>query len=229
MDKTKIILKTLRHLGFEPLQIDDGQYKFEYQMVTMTYFPDEDDPSFFRISVPCVEEITSENAEIVNKAIAHTVNAIKYIRINSYEDTYIWLQYDHYLHLPDNINEEDLVTGLEGLIEHMIRVLYYSYITFKGAMPDTTEETPQSSDTMGSTSDPENLEEEFQAMLARYIEQKEMEDIESNVFDVDYTDANDDDQEEDNEDDEFKEDDEEEDDWVKIEREIVKDIINKKQ
>ena len=96
-------------------------------------------------------------------------------------------------------------------------------------MPDTTEETPQSSDTMGSTSDPENLEEEFQAMLARYIEQKEMEDIESNVFDVDYTDANDDDQEEDNEDDEFKEDDDEEDDWVKIEREIVKDIINKKQ
>ena len=223
MDKTKIILKTLRHLGFEPVQIDEGQYKFEYQMVTMTYFPDEDDPSFFRISVPCVEEITSENEENINKAIAHTVNAIKYIRINSYEDIHIWLQYDHYLHFPNNVNEDELVTGLEDLIEHMIRVLYYSYITFKGAIPDQNEETPQYPDTGNSTNDPENLEEEFQAMLARYIEEKEMEDIECDVLDMDYTDAKDDD---DNEDGEF---DEDEDEWIKIEREIAKDIINKKQ
>jgi hypothetical protein len=223
MDKTKIILKTLRHLGFEPVQIDEGQYKFEYQMVTMTYFPDEDDPSFFRISVPCVEEITSENEENINKAIAHTVNAIKYIRINSYEDIHIWLQYDHYLHFPNNVNEDELVTGLEDLIEHMIRVLYYSYITFKGAIPDQNEETPQYPDTGNSTNDPENLEEEFQAMLARYIEEKEMEDIECDVLDMDYTDLKDDDE---NEDGEF---DEDEDEWSKIEREIAKDIINKKQ
>lgn len=225
MDKTKIILKTLRHLGFEPVQIDEGQYKFEYQMVTMTYFPDEDDPSFFRISVPCVEEITSENEENINKAIAHTVNAIKYIRINSYEDIHIWLQYDHYLHFPNNVNEDELVTGLEDLIEHMIRVLYYSYITFKGAIPDQNEETPQYPDTGNITNDPENLEEEFQAMLARYIEEKEMEDIECDVLDMDYTDAKDDDE---NEDGEFYED-EDEDEWSKIEREIAKDIINKKQ
>lgn len=225
MDKTKIILKTLRHLGFEPVQIDEGQYKFEYQMVTMTYFPDEDDPSFFRISVPCVEEITSENEENINKAIAHTVNAIKYIRINSYEDIHIWLQYDHYLHFPNNVNEDELVTGLEDLIEHMIRVLYYSYITFKGAIPDQNEETPQYPDTGNSTNDPENLEEEFQAMLARYIEEKEMEDIECDVLDMDYTDLKDDYE---NEDGEFDED-EDEDEWSKIEREIAKDIINKKQ
>ena len=225
MDKTKIILKTLRHLGFEPVQIDEGQYKFEYQMVTMTYFPDEDDPSFFRISVPCVEEITSENEENINKAIAHTVNAIKYIRINSYEDIHIWLQYDHYLHFPNNVNEDELVTGLEDLIEHMIRVLYYSYITFKGAIPDQNEETPQYPDTGNSTNDPEKLEEEFQAMLARYIEEKEMEDIECDVLDMDYTDLKDDYE---NEDGEFDED-EDEDEWSKIEREIAKDIINKKQ
>lgn len=185
MNYKEIVLAALCKLGFEPAETESGNYKFNYHEATLAYFPEEDDEQFLRIAIPYVVEITPSNEEYVKKAITDTENSIKYIRVNTVEDIYVWLQYDHYLSLSECTDKDKLVEELEDVIGHIVRVLYFSLREFTDMLPESVKQEDTLLSRLESISDEKceiedetYLEEELKALLAKLNEMNETEDME---------------------------------------------------
>ena len=152
MKQKEIILNQLKSMGFDPIEIGDLGYAFQYEDVNYLYMPDDDDEHFLRIAIPHLLEVTDENRIAILEAMQETGLRMKYSKVCiMYQAP--WAIYEHRLSL-----EKDLC----DLLEHMIRVLEVTAAVFcKKAMGediDFPSEDPEDTDD-------DQLEKELDKML----------------------------------------------------------------
>ena len=120
-------LKALKTLGFMPEEIEDFGYRFEYEGLTLASPVNKDDTNSITLMVPNVFDITDDTRAEVFAAMLKLCRKVKYVQpqiMNGDESGQVWLNYQHYL------GEEGEPTP--ELLEHMVRVLDYSTLTFHG-------------------------------------------------------------------------------------------------
>lgn len=117
----KQVLDALSTLGFIPEEIEDFGYSFEYEGLTLIYPVDNDDDSSVTLIAPGIFDISPDNRQEVVEAMLTLCQKMKYVQPNIMLEDKVWLNYQHYL--GDNAVTPELV-------EHMIRVLAFSTLTF---------------------------------------------------------------------------------------------------
>lgn len=153
MNQKEIILDQLKAMGFEPFELGDVGFVFNYEDMNYLYMPDDDDEQFLRIVIPHLFEVTDENRVAVLDAMHETGLMLKYAKVCIMYENAAWAIYEHRLTYTDNLAE---------LLEHIIRVLeaaahvFYKKINGEDVM-GRSEESDDRSD--------EELEAELQKML----------------------------------------------------------------
>ena len=153
MNQKEIILDQLKAMGFEPIELGDVGFVFNYEDMNYLYMPDDDDEQFLRIVIPHLFEVTEENRVAVLDAMHETGLMLKYAKVCIMYENAAWAIYEHRLASTDNLAE---------LLEHIIRVLeaaahvFYKKINGEDVM-GRSEESEDRSD--------EELEAELQKML----------------------------------------------------------------
>ncbi len=115
------VLKALSALGFIPEEIEGFGYRFDYEGLTLIYSEDDEDSKCVTLIAPDVFDISDDNRTAVLEAMVKLCSKMKYVQPHIMFENQVWLNYQYYT----NDNE---VTAT--LIEHMIRVLAFSTITF---------------------------------------------------------------------------------------------------
>lgn len=115
------VLKVLSALGFIPEEIEGFGYRFDYEGLTLIYSEDDEDSKCVTLIAPDVFDISDDNRTAVLEAMVKLCSKMKYVQPHIMFENQVWLNYQYYT----NDNE---VTAT--LIEHMIRVLAFSTITF---------------------------------------------------------------------------------------------------
>ena len=115
------VLKALSALGFIPEEIEGFGYRFDYEGLTLIYSEDDEDSKCVTLIAPVVFDISDDNRTAVLEAMVKLCSKMKYVQPHIMFENQVWLNYQYYT----NDNE---VTAT--LIEHMIRVLAFSTITF---------------------------------------------------------------------------------------------------
>ena len=115
------VLKALSALGFIPEEIDGFGYRFDYEGLTLIYSEDDEDSKCVTLIAPDVFDISEDNRTAVLEAMVKLCGKMKYVQPHIMFENQVGLNYQYYT----NDNE---VTA--ALIEHMIRVLAFSTITF---------------------------------------------------------------------------------------------------
>ncbi len=115
------VLKALSALGFIPEEIEGFGYRFDYEGLTLIYSEDDEDSQCVTLIAPDVFDISDDNRIAVLEAMVKLCGKMKYVQPHIMFENQVWLNYQYYT----NDNE---VTA--ALIEHMIRVLAFSTITF---------------------------------------------------------------------------------------------------
>lgn len=115
------VLKALSALGFIPEEIEGFGYRFDYEGLTLIYSEDDEDSKCVTLIAPDVFDISEDNRTAVLEAMVKLCSKMKYVQPHIMFENQVWLNYQYYT----NDNE---VTAT--LIEHMIRVLAFSTITF---------------------------------------------------------------------------------------------------
>lgn len=115
------VLKALSALGFIPEEIEGFGYRFDYEGLTLIYSEDDEDSKCVTLIAPDVFDISDDNRTAVLETMVRLCGKVKYVQPHIMFENQVWLNYQYYT----NSNE---VT--EVLIEHMIRVLAFSTITF---------------------------------------------------------------------------------------------------
>lgn len=115
------VLKALSALGFIPEEIEGFGYRFEYEGLTLIYSEDDEDTKCVTLIVPDVFDISEDNRQVVLEAMVKLCGKMKYVQPHIMFENQVWLNYQHYT------GDNEVTTAL---IEHMIRVLAFSTITF---------------------------------------------------------------------------------------------------
>lgn len=115
------VLSALSTLGFIPEEINEFGYRFEYEGLTLVYTKDDDESKCISFVVPDVFDISAENRTAALEAMVELAGRLKFVQPQIMFDNQVWLNYQHWL-------GDDEVTP--ELVEHMIRVLAISTITF---------------------------------------------------------------------------------------------------
>ena len=115
------VLKALSALGFIPEEIEGFGYRFEYEGLTLFYSEDDEDSKCVTLIAPDVFDISDDNRNAVLEAMAKLSGRMKFVQPNIMFENQVWLNYQHY-------TGDNEVTAI--LIEHMIRVLAFSTVTF---------------------------------------------------------------------------------------------------
>ena len=115
------VLKALSALGFSPEEIEGFGYRFDYEGLTLIYSEDDEDSKCVTLIAPDVFDISEDNRTAVLEAMVKLCGKMKYVQPHIMFENQVGLNYKYYT----NDNE---VTA--ALIEHMIRVLAFSTITF---------------------------------------------------------------------------------------------------
>lgn len=183
MKTEEIVLKELKSMGFEPTQVGDMGYVFNYEELTFLFITDDDD-AFLRFAVPNMFEVTDENRTLVLEAINQTSLMLKYSKMCITNDAYVWAMYEHRLNSTEDIT---------NLLEHIILVLFTTYDVFYKSVSgedimsrnDVDDDADNDTDEKGDVLvDEENVdskedeytEEEIDALLQEFmdaIEKKE--------------------------------------------------------
>ncbi len=116
------VLKALSALGFISEEIEGFGYRFDYEGLTLIYSEDDEDSKCVTLIAPDVFDISEDNRTAVLEAMVKLCGKMKYVQPHIMFENQVWLNYQYYT----NDNE---VTAT--LIEHMIRVLAFSTITFQ--------------------------------------------------------------------------------------------------
>ncbi len=160
MNQKEIVLDQLKAMGFEPVELGEVGYVFQYEDMNFLYRTDDDDEQFLRIVIPFLFEVTNENRATVLEAMHDTVLLLKYAKMYIMDETTVWAVYEHYLSPTDNLSD---------LLEHIIRVLEATAHVFHKKI--NGEEVLDSSDEADESSDDE-LEAELQKVLDEADEDK---------------------------------------------------------
>lgn len=115
------VLKALSALGFIPEEIEGFGYRFEFEGLSLIYSEDDEETKCVTLIVPDIFDISDDNRPVVLEAMAKLCGKMKYVQPHIMFENQVWLNYQYYT----NDNEVN-----EALIEHMIRVLAFSTITF---------------------------------------------------------------------------------------------------
>ena len=115
------VLTALSALGFIPEEIEGFGYRFDYEGLTLIYSEDDEDSKCVTLIAPDVFDISEDNRTAVLEAMVKLCGKMKYVQPHIMFENQVGLNYQYYT----NDNE---VTA--ALIEHMIRVLAFSTITF---------------------------------------------------------------------------------------------------
>ena len=115
------VLTALSALGFIPEEIVGFGYRFEYEGLTVVYSIDDEDAKCITLTAPDVFDISDDNRVAVLEAMARLCQKLKFVQPHIMFENQVWLNYQHY-------TGDNEVTA--ELIEHMIRVLAFSTITF---------------------------------------------------------------------------------------------------
>lgn len=115
------VLKALNALGFIPEEIENIGYRFEYEGLQLIYSEDDEESKCVTLIAPDVFDISDNNRIAAMEAMVKLCCKMKYVQPHIMFENQVWLNYQYYT----NDNE---VTP--ALIEHMIRVLAFSTITF---------------------------------------------------------------------------------------------------
>ena len=121
MNNKEKVLETLRSMGFDLKEVGNDSYMFSYEDTNILYTPFEEDENFLHLAIPFIFGVTDENREAVLEAIHDTSLFIKYSKINIMYQSTVWAVYEHYLYTTDN---------LEELLEHIIKLLLLTVVTF---------------------------------------------------------------------------------------------------
>lgn len=115
------VLTALSALGFVPEEIEGFGCRFEYEGLTIVYSIDDEDSKCVTLAVPDVFDISDDNRVAVLEAMVKICGKLKFVQPHIMFENQVWLNYQHYA-------GDNEVTP--ELIEHMIRVLAFSTITF---------------------------------------------------------------------------------------------------
>lgn len=153
MNQKELILDQLKVMGFEPIELGNVGYVFQYEDLNYLYMPDDDDERFLRIVIPHLFEVTDENREAVLEIMHEIGLMLKYAKVCIMYENAAWAIYEHRLNSTENLPE---------LLEHIIRVLEATAHVFYKKM--NGEEVVGRSEEPEDGSD-EELEAELQKML----------------------------------------------------------------
>lgn len=115
------VLNALSALGFIPEEIEGFGYRFEYEGLTVIYSVDDEDAQCVTFTAPDVFDISDDNRTAVLEAMVKVCGKLKYVQPLIMFENQVWLNYQHYT------GDQEVTPGL---IEHMIRALAFSTITF---------------------------------------------------------------------------------------------------
>lgn len=116
------VLKALSALGFIPEEIEGfSGYRFEYEGLSLFYSEEDEDSQCVTLMAPNIFDISDDNRSAVLEAMVKLSGKMKFVQPYIMFEDQVWLNYQHYI----GDNEVSAT-----LIEHMIRVLAFSTITF---------------------------------------------------------------------------------------------------
>lgn len=157
MKQTELVLNELTTMGFEPVELGDLGYIFQYEEVNYLYMPDDEDEYFLRIVIPGIFDITDENRVAALEAMHETELIMKYAKMCIMMQDTVWAVYEHRLNSSDNLTE---------MLEHIIRVLDATVNVFN--MKINGEEVVLRSD----ESEDDSLEADLRKLLEGVDEQE---------------------------------------------------------
>lgn len=115
------VLSALRTLGFMPEEIEGVGYRFDFEGLNVLYSVDEESTKCVTLCAPGVYDITDGDRVTTLEAMVRLSGEMKYVQPFIMFGDKVWLNYQHYI-------GDNPVTP--ELIEHMVRVLMASTITF---------------------------------------------------------------------------------------------------
>lgn len=130
MEKNEIIVKTLKELGFDPVQCEDIGYCFEMEGINMMFVNDDDDEKLMRVAVPSIFEVSDENRCLVPGMLNAINTNLKYIKAIEVNDS-IWLLFEHFLVKYDSLDE---------VLTCMIYSLQQAFLRFCSVIESALEE-----------------------------------------------------------------------------------------
>lgn len=154
MSYKEIVLEKLCSMGFEPIQVGNIGYVFNYEEVHFLYMPDDDDVKFLRIAIPHLFEVTDENRTAVLEAMHGTSLLIKYVKVNIMLQSSVWALYEHHLVTMENI---------EDLLEHIIQILHATAMVFHKKINGDDFDIPNSNNS--EEVDDEDIEAKLEKLL----------------------------------------------------------------
>lgn len=130
MEKNEIIVKTLKELGFDPVQCEDIGYRFEMEGINMMFVNDDEDEKLVRVAVPAIFEVSDENRCLVPGMLNALNTNLKYVKAIEANDS-IWLLFEHFLVRYDSLGE---------VLTCMIYSLQHAYQRFCSVIEAALEE-----------------------------------------------------------------------------------------
>ncbi len=114
------VLTALSALGFIPEEIEGFGYRFEYEGLNLIYSIDDEDAKCVTFIAPNVFDISDGNRTAVLEAMSRLCGRLKFVQPHIFQNQ-VWLNYQHY------VGENEVTPEL---VEHIIRVLAFSTISF---------------------------------------------------------------------------------------------------
>jgi len=84
------MMKFLKEQGLMPETLDNGNIVFKYQMRTFMYIENDEDSSFFQLSLPGIFDVTEDNREAALEAANQVTKSLKVAKA-IVTDSEVWL------------------------------------------------------------------------------------------------------------------------------------------
>lgn len=79
------VFEILKSHGFRVKKLGEHSYVFSYEGLNIQYMPDDDDESFFRMTLPCLAEVSEDNRPLYLEICNEANVQLKYVKVNIVE------------------------------------------------------------------------------------------------------------------------------------------------
>lgn len=117
----------LKGEGLVPEMLEDAGIRFKYQMFTFFYMEEEDDESFFRLALPGIYDVTSENYPEVLVALNEANSQMKVMKATIFTEDSVWLFFEMLL---------DSNPVYDDIVPRALRILLASRDVFYNCMKE---------------------------------------------------------------------------------------------
>lgn len=124
MKTSELVFDYLKHQGLMPEYNEKGNIWFKYQMLSFLFLSDDNDMSFFNLTLPRIYDVTDDNRLAVFEAINEVNENTKVVKL-SISGNQVWCATEIMMDTTPEL--DDLVPRLLGILMTS-RDKFYKYI-----------------------------------------------------------------------------------------------------